>query len=304
MNQITKSRSSRPASTEAVTFTDGMLVTSDDLNAAMHYPLSVVQVLLRSYLGCGIVCGLEVSDPNRDRRRNDNPDCEPRRGYNVEIAPGVALGCDGYPIELCEKIRLNLAPDPCGCPIRDPVVRFIAIRRESAPEAAPRACGCGPAAGEPGQQCTRRRDHVLVEVFDSATLPKGICMQPRLEEGAHVHPSLCECMRHCSDCDRCAEPWVLLALLEIDGDGIVAESIDRDSLVEEHGRARLVKPAACICAFEARLEERLQKLEKRIPAPAIDVPKEEVNPATGAATGAVTGAVTRPVVDEQGGART
>ena len=76
---------------------------------------------------------------------------------------------------------------------------------------------------------------------------------------------------------------------------------DRDSLVEEQGRARMVKPVACLCAFEARLEERLQALEKRIPAPApvIDVPqrdpKGEVNPATGA--------VTRPVVDGQGGSR-
>jgi hypothetical protein len=123
-----------------------MLVTADDLQAAMNYPLSVVQVLLRSYFGCGIVCGLDVTDPNADKPSPENPECEPDHGFVIEIEPGVALGCDGYPIELCSKVKLNLSPDPCGCKLTAAETRFIAIRRERSAEPSRAAAGAAAAA--------------------------------------------------------------------------------------------------------------------------------------------------------------
>ena len=283
MNQTTKIRKSEPASTEAVSFIDGMLVTADDLQAAMHYPLSVVQVLLRSYLGCGIVCGLEVTDPFAGKRPVAKPDCGPDPRWKVKIAPGVALGCDAYPIELCSEMELDLSPDPCGCPIDTPETRFIAVKRERASEPSPRGgcgcscggCGCSSCSGEPGQQCTRQRDHVLVEAFDSP--PKGACMRkpkPPAELPGHCPPDdqveddepvgLCQCLGKCSDCDRCAEPWVVIAVLKIDENGIVDGSIGDRKLVEEEGGPVRIKPIECLCSFDRLVSGRIEEFEKRI----------------------------------------
>lgn len=286
MNQTTtKSRVSRPSSTEAVQFTDGMLVTADDLQAAMHYPLSVVQVLLRSYFGCGIVCGLKVTDPNEGRPQDTRPGCEPERGYVVKVGPGVALGCDGYPIELCSELKLDLSPDPCGCPVDATETRFLAIRRERAAEPSGRGgcgggcgCDCGSGSGSQ-QQCTRQRDHILVQAFPAA--PTGACMNPprSQDDRGECEPAdtadepqgLCECMHECADCDRCAEPWVVIAILEVDGDGIVAGSINRADLVETEGGRRYVKPIACLCeadaarsSLQSTLNERYRNWEDRL----------------------------------------
>jgi hypothetical protein len=274
MNQITKGKISRPGSTEAVKFTDGMLVTAEDLNAATHYPLAVTQVLLRSYFGCGIVCGLKVTRPQGTAERS----------LIVEIDRGVALGCDGYPIELCKELRLDFSPDPCGCPAAPgtKVAKYIAIRRITATAAPPRECGCGPAAGEPGQQCSRFGDHVIVQAFDQEDLPAGICMQPRAPTGSepkpHVHSGACECMTHCSDCDPCAEPWVLLATAIVNAETVIVERIiNAGDDVGIYGGPRWVKPIACLCgaeggyakaaevnrAFEG-INEKLKVLDDRI----------------------------------------
>lgn len=290
MTQTTKNSTSRPASTEAVAFTDGMLVTAADLRAATQYPLSVMQVLVRSYFGCGIVCGLDVSNPNEQAGRAANPDCPPENGFIVEIAPGVALGCDGFPVEICSRVKLDLSPDPCGCPVEGAQTRWIAIRRVTSAEpsgggcgcGSGSGCGCGAGGGSPGQQCTRVRDHVLIQAFD--TVPVGACMQPPAKpetakdgaRGAAIPvkksgESLCDCLKHCAECDRCADPWVVIAVLEIkkDGgkdskkDGIVAGSINRTDLVEKAGGRRWVKPIACLCAAEAAQTARHQAIETR-----------------------------------------
>jgi hypothetical protein len=258
MNQIVKSKNSRPGSTEAVTFTDGMLVTAEDLNAAARYPLEVVQVLLRSYFGCGIVCGLGV-------KRHTNPNDDKARYFAVDIGRGVALDCQGYPIELCEEITLDFRPDPCGCPIDGEQVRYIAIRRFTAPEAPARGCGCGPAAGEPGQQCSRVRDHVLVQAFDEKHLPAGICMRPPADgDDREADEGICDCLTQCPDCDRCAEPWVLLATVMVDQGGVTKQGVNSAKGVGSHGGPQQVKPIACLCDREVGSRKRLKELEDRI----------------------------------------
>ena len=112
-----------------------MLVTAEDLSAAMRYPLSVVQVLLKAYFGCGIVCGLDLNNP-AERQGTEmangqpgpagaapyapNPPDAPNRAptecdpnFILTVEKGVALGCDGYPIEICGPLKLDLTPDPC-----------------------------------------------------------------------------------------------------------------------------------------------------------------------------------------------
>lgn len=282
MTQTTKNSTSRPASTEAVAFTDGMLVTAADLRAATQYPLSVIQVLVRSYFGCGIVCGLDVSNPNERTGRVDNPDCPPENGFIVEIAPGVSLGCDGFPVEICGKVKLDLSPDPCGCPVEGAQTRWIAIRRVTSAEpsgggcgcGSGSGCGCGASGGSSGQQCTRVRDHVLIQAFD--TIPAGACMLPPVKPvtakdaatGAAVaeknpRESLCDCLQHCGDCDRCADPWVVIAVLEINAQGIVAQSINAVRVVEVAGGRKWVKPIACLCAAESSRTTHYAALEDR-----------------------------------------
>src|SRR5918997_4516126 len=107
MNQIIEWKKTQPGSTEAVQFSDGMLVTAEDLSTAMRYPLSVVQVLLKAYFGCGIVCGLDLKNP-AEGEAAQTPRVDPATGkkppqrppnFILTVEKGVALGCDGYPIE-------------------------------------------------------------------------------------------------------------------------------------------------------------------------------------------------------------
>src|SRR5262249_54950808 len=109
-------KATRSTSLQAVNFKDGMIVTADDLATAMRYPLAVFQTLVRAYFGCGIVCGLDVKQVTP--AAPPNPNCPPptNSNYMVCIDRGVALGCDGYPIELCAPINLDLTPDPCCTP--------------------------------------------------------------------------------------------------------------------------------------------------------------------------------------------
>lgn len=262
MNQTMEWKKTQPGSTEAVQFSDGMLVTAEDLTAAMRYPLSVIQVLLKAYFGCGIVCGLDLNNPAEGQAAEvgkgvTNPVTgeitpPPKRDPNfiLTVEKGVALGCDGYPIEICGPLKLDLTPDPCRLE-RGPKKLYVATRRVTAAEAAARPCGCSSTGGEPVQQCTRMRDHVLVQAFDEDHLPAGICRveapstkqnggtaQPYPVEWQPGAAAVCNCLKQCGECGCRGEPWVLLGSVVVGEDGM--DPIDRS------GR-RYVKPIACIC---------------------------------------------------------
>ncbi|WLA69205.1 hypothetical protein [Bradyrhizobium diazoefficiens] len=266
-------------SMQSVKFRDGMVITADDLDTAMRYPLGVIQTLVRAYFGCGIVCGLEVRDPGAQDYQ-EVPDCPrlPAPNFTVCIEPGVALGCDGYPIELCAPIKLDLTPDPCCDPRPEKVC--IAIRRRTSDDA-PRqdcggqgncgcgqnkSCGCGQTGHTPSCQCTRIRDHVEVRVFN-APGPKGLCALPEQKTsprqdgvpGAAARErefkvGLCDCLKACSDCDACGESWILLGEVTIPKKAVGNETQLGISLVPE-SRRQYVKPTQCACNETARLNE-------------------------------------------------
>ena len=262
MTQTKEWKKTQPGSTEAVQFSDGMLVTAEDLGAAMRYPLSVIQVLLKAYFGCGIVCGLDLTKPATERAATttsvpggatsgvDPEPPKPDRNFILTVEKGVALGCDGYPIEICGPLKLDLTPDPCRPDPKRSQQMFIAARRVTAAEAAARPCGCGSTGGEPAQQCTRMRDHALVQAF-KGPLPAEFCQVVAAKENVHgTSPAIpkeqatgvaavCECLKQCGECACCGESWVLLGSVMVGDDGL--GEIDRS------GR-RYVKPIACICA--------------------------------------------------------
>lgn len=265
MNQKIEWKKTQPGSTEAVQFSDGMLVTAEDLTAAMRYPLSVIQVLLKAYFGCGIVCGLDLKTPIEGQsaemtngarepagaNRITAPECEPN--FILIVEKGVALGCDGHPIEICGPLKLDLTPDPCRLDRTDKKL-FIAVRRITAAEAAARPCGCGSAGGEPGQQCTRMRDHALVQAFEEDRLPAGICRIPpaakdvddatgraaTVEQPPTGVTAVCACLKQCGECTSCGEPWVLLGSVVVGEGGL--------GTIERKICRRYVKPIACLCA--------------------------------------------------------
>jgi len=301
MTQTIEWKKTQPGSTEAVQFTDGMLVTADDLTAAMRYPLAVVQVLLKAWFGCGVVCGLDLRNPAAGKG-GEKASGEagatgtaqgkvPEKRYPnfiLTVEKGVALGCDGYPIEICGPLKLDLTPDPCRLD-RNPQKLFIAARRVTAAEAAARPCGCAPTGGEPAQQCTRMRDHALVQAFDQDHLPADICRTPapakESGEDAQAAPApeekltgtaaVCACVKQCGECACCGEPWVLLGSVWVGEQGL-----DRIDTSGTSGR-RWVKPIACACAASER---------SRTQAPTETKPKAEDmrDPATGAQKGTAT----------------
>lgn len=261
MNHVIEWKKTQPGSTEAVQFSDGMLVTAEDLSAAMRYPLSVIQVLLKAYFGCGIVCGLGLTKPVEqppadspgaamDATGKPVPPPAPTTppNYILTVEKGVALGCDGYPIEVCGPLQLDLTPDPCRLD-RSTKKMFVAARRVTAAEAAARPCGCATTGGDSGQQCSRMRDHVLVQAFAEEHLPAEICRMPdpaangaapKLRQDAPQGvAAICECMKQCGACACCGEPWVLLGSVPVGVQGLGAIDLaDR----------RYVKPIACVCA--------------------------------------------------------
>ena len=171
--------------------------------------------------------------------------------FVLTVEKGVALGCDGYPIEICGPLKLDLTPDPCRV---DPGSKemFVAVRRVTAAEAAARPCGCGTTGGEPAQQCTRMRDHALVQAFDEDHLPAGICRVaassanpngegtrgPVAGERPTGVAAVCNCLKQCGEFVCRGEPWVLLGSVVVGEDGL------RE--IDTSGR-RYVKPIACAC---------------------------------------------------------
>ena len=231
-------------SLETTKFKDGMVITANDLDTAMRYPLAVFQTLIRAYFGCGVVCGLELeikkAPPSKDYNDKNKPPVA------VRIGRGTALGCDGFPIELCAPVTLPLTLDPC-CD-DPPQCVCIAIRRITSDEAPRDDCGCSKDTDAPRYQCTRVKDHVEIKAFACDDLPEGICARPEPKTsipagatgpaGAVVedrHEIDCKCLTTCSDCDCCGPSWVLLGCVDL-----------KTSKVDP-GRRKYVKPIECLC---------------------------------------------------------
>jgi hypothetical protein len=251
----------RPMRHEQVLFKDGMIVTADDLQAAMQYPLGVFQTLIRAFFGCGIVCGLKVEWlPGSTTCDYDD---KKKNVWCVKIHPGVALDCEGFPLELCQPIQIDLTPDPCRCD-DPPSCVCIAIRRYIEEEPQPKSQGKG-CESEQGHDCSRKREQVMIKVFEidkakGLKLPENICMRtldaakPIDETGEYEKPNrekddsktlnaFCDCLKACPDHHCCGEGWVLLACIKLGACGI--ECID-------HRRRKYIKPIDCLCPAEEK----------------------------------------------------
>src|SRR5262245_39201161 len=121
-------RTTRSTSLKPVNFRDGMIITANDMATAVAYPLAVFQALVRSFFGCGSLCGLEIERVGEAQR------------HSIRIGRGAAIDCHGFPIEICEPVKLNLAPDKCcDWPAGEVCIAIRRINSEGAPR---QDCGC------------------------------------------------------------------------------------------------------------------------------------------------------------------
>lgn len=266
----------KPTRTDSVKFRDGMIVTADDLGVAQSYPVSLLHTVLRAYLGCGVVCGLDL-------RVTRSPDERPV--WVVCVERGVAIDCQGAPIELCAPVELDLSPDPCDCD--DPPGQVYVLLRRLTSEEAPRdACSCDTDA--PRFDCRRIREHVKVKAISSQeleTLPDCVCRRPPSvqENGAQSGADLpCAALTACPECS-CGRSWVLLGSVSLAKD----RGIFRDPDMTER---RWVKPTDVLCANTdwisdvgdriAKLEAKVTELSKPPAEQAPEPPAEQTPPAT------------------------
>ena len=269
-----------PASAEQVLFRDGMIVTAEDLEASMRYPLQLMQVVNRAYFGCGVICGFELSiDPALGEHTVDCSDCKRRAvpSFVIRVHRGVALGCDGLPIELCRTVELDLSPDPCAC---DDPPRYlcIAVRRDCADDGARAGGDCGCGTGR--CQYSRKREQIQIKAFAHDALPDSICRRFRpAEPGGNeddcgcddkaddqqqtkvVSPAvdICSCLTSCDNGCACGDSWVLIGCVELCDKGIVVDAETKKPHIDQRAR-RWVKPIECHCRRE---EVRRKAFEKR-----------------------------------------
>ncbi|MEL6168981.1 MAG: hypothetical protein AAFR35_09835 [Pseudomonadota bacterium] len=275
-----------PMRSTAVRFTNGMIVTDDDLTAAMTYPVQLMQAVNRGVYGCGVACGFRFApDPDLCGTRvscdpcDDSDAREAYPGFAVQVGRGTAIDCYGMPIELCEPVLVDVTPERCGCEGRDGTV-CIAVRRRPV-EDAPRGDCCADPGGP--QPCTRVRDYVELKAFPLDKLPDHIC--GRVEEdgqkgcgcggnGGSRQPRdpyvpeqrdpvrnpqdvVCDCLRDCDSCDCCGEGWVLLGCISYCAAGLLVDNFppgDDGKMPAEprwsapiyEGR-KWIKPIDCLC---------------------------------------------------------
>ena len=249
----------RPTSLQTTKFKDGMVITADDLDTAMRYPLAVFQSLIRAYFGCGVVCGLKLEL----KQASDPKDGNKKKPVAICVSRGTALGCDGFPIELCAPVTLPLKSDPCcDHPLK---CVCIAIRRITSDEAPRDDCGCSKDTDAQRYQCTRVKDHVEIRAFACDDL-EGICARPKpssanregegsaaqeygvVEGEATYEPFVpdCECLTTCEECDCCGPSWVLLGCVDLEAE---VPAVD-------YRRRKFVKPIECLCRPKPKRETK------------------------------------------------
>lgn len=252
MNELKLFDETRSTPVHSTIYTDGMVVNADDLDDAMRYPLELIQVLIRAYFGCGIVCGLVIKQ-HLEGGEEDT--------YCIKIEPGVALDCRGYPLQIEKEVIIDLTPDPCIEPMDEPCF-CIAIGRETIEEAPRKGDG---ECDDNKTQYARRRELVRIRVFHMKNdgngywegLPGNICAcndNPGCDDGTHNDDQECygvdrRCLEECPPA-CCGEAWVLLGCVKLGECGV--EELD-DSC------RKYIKPIDCLCPITPQVTSPASK---------------------------------------------
>ncbi len=278
-----------PMPATSVNFSNGMIVTAEDLSAAMTYPVMLMQSVNRAVYGCGVACGFPLEpDPDLCGREERCDPCDDNSemaypSFTVQVGRGTAIDCSGMPVELCKPAKIDLGDRSCGCEVKEGKV-CIYIRRVSAPQAARGDC-CGGQTGV--AQCSRMQDHVEIRAFPWDEPPDHACMHPMAEDNGdcgcngdgndnggrgrseqnsgslreavrdpeYRYPErdeICKCLLQCGDCDCCGEGWILLGCLTLCKGGIVSDSFENP-----YSHRKWIKTIECFCR-KRKVEEQVE----------------------------------------------
>jgi len=140
-------------------FSPGLLLQDDDLTQLVDYQREMNRLLLRSMLGCGVLCGLEVTKPRIEC-------CK----LKMDVQKGVALDPLGDVIELPETRTVEIDISCCEPKLSD--VFWVVICHKEQP-CAPRDVLCASEDGDAPPVYTRMRDGYEIQVLDAK--PEGCC---------------------------------------------------------------------------------------------------------------------------------
>ena len=215
-------------------FGPGQLLRDDDLKQGVDYSRELSRLMFRTLLGCGVMCGLDVSS---------KPEC---KKLSIGIAAGVALNCHGDPVYVPKPqtitIDFNCAKQPL------PTQLWVMIRSFEK-HCAPRAAVCSSDDDETPTVCTRERDWFEIRIVDqrpecACGCPEAAevgllksecqCVNPKLECYVDHYKGKCGC--NCANCSDCDCEWIILARLDND------ETIEGPDWQVDHTVRRFIRP--------------------------------------------------------------
>src|SRR5262249_17310867 len=144
-------------------FEPGLLLFDEDLTAIVDHTRALSRLLFRSLFGCGVVCGFRVTA---------KVECG---NLYVTVAQGVALDCQGDPIEMCESQTLGML-----CAEKLPDYVWVKIRRSPRDHnCASRDVVCPSDEGDAPCKPTRAKD--CFELTLTPEEPKHDCGCPPVQ---------------------------------------------------------------------------------------------------------------------------
>lgn len=197
-------------------FAPGQLLRDDDLRQGVDYTRDLSRLLFRSFFGCGVVCGLDVTATFA---------CDV---LTVEIDQGLALDCNGDPVHVCARKSIVVDPRCTSIALKSPL--WVVLRGWEKCCAPRPASACDTGDGDAGNQCTREVDGFEIRILTELTgcecgCPKGQtwrdtdcqCATPNSPCYEAHYAGKCGCS--CGDCSACDCDWIILARIDSDSTG-------------------------------------------------------------------------------------
>ena len=199
-------------------FGPGMLLRHEDLEQLSVYTRDLSRLMFKSFFGCGVVCGLEVTA---------SVNCG---AVEVTVDAGVALGCSGDPVFV--PSNKTFALDEKGDFAKG--ISLWVVLCGTVKSCAPRTATCSSDEDEAPSVSTRERagyeirvyrdrpecvcgcsDPVKTDTPVTVTEDEGVdcrCVDPKLKCYEGHYSGKCGC--NCDECTDCDCKCILLARLE------------------------------------------------------------------------------------------
>lgn len=209
-------------------YSQGLMLQDDDLTQAVDYSRGLNQLLFRSLLGCGVVCGLEV------KLHDDG--C----ATTISISSGLALDGSGLPIHVHEGQTLKLGGhcDDLSKP------RWIVVRRHEH-LSSPRGLACNPEDDAHSTVYTRLRDGFEITMVGGEGR-EGACGCKVPEKGEGNDAARAKCFEHHlhGDCDCCCSAtWVVLGYFANIEEARKLPEAGKDGVSADYRVRKFIRPA-------------------------------------------------------------